>query len=254
MVGTVLVWLTAAALAFAVGLAIGRLFTAASHKPPPKPVSPQLKQFQAQLAELVGRAEQLAAATDTRAQAEIQELADDLRSIATGLVTGVAAKLNSRPSYASPKPANVAAAEAKTAPPPALRDQRGADRRPFESEQLIAQYNGRRIPKAWAFRLHKCRDVSTRGMSFFSDQRMASEFVIVRLGNATQSKFVAGKVVRTTRARLPDGDGYCIACRFTEILDHHRVSDSLQIELNSFLERENGLDHAPLCKTVSYKK
>jgi hypothetical protein len=135
--------------------------------------------------------------------------------------------------------------------PEAPRDKRGADRRPFESEQLIAQYNGRRMPKAWSFRLHKCRDVSTGGLSFYSDQRMASEFVIVRLGSAMESKFVVGSIVRTTRVRLPDGDSYCIACKFIEVLDHQRVSDSLRIQLNAFLEREHDLVNAPLCKTVS---
>jgi hypothetical protein len=80
---------------------------------------------------------------------------------------------------------------------------------------------------------------------------MASEFVIVRLGTAMESKFVVGSIVRTTRARLPDGDSYCIACKFIEVLDHQRVSDSLRIQLNAFLEREHDLVNAPLCKTVS---
>jgi hypothetical protein len=252
MMGTFLLWLIGAAIALAVGIAAGWL-TAGSVRERQTDWTPARHHLHRQLRELIVKVEQFVDTAETPGPTEVAEWAADLHSMAGTFADGAGASANSKPPITASQSAKTSAASVEEAPPETPSDKRSAERRKFDSEQLIAQYNGRRIPKAWSFRLHKCRDVSTSGLSFYSDQRMASEFVIVRLGNAIEAKFVVGSIVRTTRARLPDGDMFCIACKFDEVLEHHRVSDALRIQLNALLERENDLINAPLCKTVSSK-
>jgi hypothetical protein len=245
-----LLWLLGVALALAVGLAAGWM-SASPTREKGLDWSPVLQRLHRQLMELTVKVEKFEDGKTAPQQADVAEWADDLRSMAGTLADGKQPPVNGKPPASANQREEASRIDDSGAESEPMPDKRGADRRPFDSEQLIAQYNGRRIPKAWSFRLYKCRDVSTRGLSFYSDQRMSSEFVIVRLGNATQAKFIVASVVRTTRTRRPEGDTYCIACKFIEVLDHQRISDALRIQLNAFLEREHDLVNAPLCKTVS---
>jgi hypothetical protein len=250
--GTFLLWLIGAASALAVGLAAGWL-TAAPKRDKRSDWWPSRRKLHRQLMELTVKVEKFEDGNETPQMADVAEWVRDLRSMAGTLGDDKAPQPSGKPAIATTEFEPTTVADDAAAEPEPTPEKRGADRRPFDSEQLIAQYNGRRIPKAWSFRLYKCRDVSTRGLSFYSDQRMANEQVIVRLGNATQAKFIVASIVRTTRTRRSDGDTYCVACKFIEILDHHRVPDALRIQLNAYLEREHDLVNAPLCKTVSIR-
>src|SRR5688572_12406621 len=61
-------------------------------------------------------------------------------------------------------------------------DGRAADRREFDCRQLLAPFDGVRLPSQSEFRQVACQDLSPGGFSFVLPERAEYEAVVVALG------------------------------------------------------------------------
>ena len=93
-------------------------------------------------------------------------------------------------------------------------DQRAADRRQFDCQQLLAPFDGIRLPSQSEFRQVICQDISPGGFSFVLEDRAEFDELVVALGQVP-FKFFTARVANQTRIRHRGGFGYRIGCRFT---------------------------------------
>jgi hypothetical protein len=94
-------------------------------------------------------------------------------------------------------------------------DRRDAERFAFASQQTIAPYSGKDMPRAADFRRVACHDISAGGMSFYWDRPLDFEYVVVALESTTASLRVIGRATFC----VPEGDGnYRIGCQFIKRL------------------------------------
>jgi hypothetical protein len=93
-------------------------------------------------------------------------------------------------------------------------DQRAANRRSFSCQQLLAPFDGVRLPNQSEFRQVACQDLSAGGFSFVQPQRAEFEELIVALGKVPFQFFTA-RVQNQTRIRLKGHTAYRVGCRFT---------------------------------------
>ncbi len=96
---------------------------------------------------------------------------------------------------------------------------RSGRRRPYHCAQLLAPLKGRTSPAQTDFALVQCRDISPGGFSYFTESRPKSDKVVVALGLAPFSFFVA-QIVRIH----PPADGQegplLVGCKFLHRLEH----------------------------------
>ena len=93
-------------------------------------------------------------------------------------------------------------------------NQRAADRRHFDCQQLLAPFDGVRLPSQSEFRPVSCQDLSPGGFSFVLPDRVEFEELVVALGQVP-FKFFTASVQNQSRVRLRGRFAYRIGCRFT---------------------------------------
>jgi hypothetical protein len=90
---------------------------------------------------------------------------------------------------------------------------RRSKRKKFTCIQLIAPYDGRRMPSQAEFQPQLCHDLSPTGFSFWQQKAVALTHLIVALGEAPFLFFVA-EIVHQAYERLGEPGGWRIGCRF----------------------------------------
>ena len=93
-------------------------------------------------------------------------------------------------------------------------EQRAADRRQFDCLQLLAPFDGVRLPSQSEFRQVSCQDLSPGGFSFVQTDRADFEELVVALGQVP-FKFFTARIANQSRVRLRGRFAYRIGCRFT---------------------------------------
>ncbi len=93
-------------------------------------------------------------------------------------------------------------------------EERAAGRRPFDCQQLLAPYDGDRLPSQSEFRPVACHDLTPGGFSFVSPEKVEFDQLVVALGQVP-FKFFTAQVQNQTRMRLKGRLGFRIGCRFT---------------------------------------
>ena len=91
---------------------------------------------------------------------------------------------------------------------------RAAGRRRFDCQQLLAPFDGVRLPSQSEFRQVACQDLSPGGFSFVTTERAEFEAVVVALGQVP-FKFFTAKVQNQSRVRHKGRMDYRVGCRFT---------------------------------------
>lgn len=94
---------------------------------------------------------------------------------------------------------------------PSVVEHRKAPRHRYSCRQLVAAYDGTRLPKQEEFSWAMFRDVSETGVSFLSKTRPASKLLVVAVGPAPFS-FLVVEVVRTKRRNDLEGRPYHVGC------------------------------------------
>ena len=93
-------------------------------------------------------------------------------------------------------------------------NERAADRRAFDCQQLLAPFDGIRLPSQSEFRAVSCQDISAGGFSFILTERAEFEQVVVALGQVP-FKFFTANLQNQSRVRIKGRPCYRIGCRFT---------------------------------------
>ena len=90
---------------------------------------------------------------------------------------------------------------------------RRSNRQKYDCVQLIAPYDGRRMPTQAEFQPQKCHDISPTGFSFWLENPVTVSNLIVALGEVPFLFFVV-EIVH--QAYEPHGEpgGWRIGCRF----------------------------------------
>jgi hypothetical protein len=96
----------------------------------------------------------------------------------------------------------------------ASAEQRADDRRAFECPQLLAPFDGVRLPSQSEFRTALCQDLSPGGFAFVSSERVEFEQLVVALGQVP-FKFFTARVQNQSPVRLRGRSAYRVGCRFT---------------------------------------
>jgi hypothetical protein len=91
---------------------------------------------------------------------------------------------------------------------------RAVSRRPFDCLQLLAPYDGVRLPSQSEFRPVACQDLSPGGFSFVVSERAEFDSVVVALGQVP-FKFFTAQIQNQSRVRHKGRIAYRVGCRFT---------------------------------------
>jgi hypothetical protein len=91
---------------------------------------------------------------------------------------------------------------------------RASGRRQFDCQQLLAPYDGARLPSQSEFRAVACQDLSPGGFSFLLPERAEFEAVVVALGQVP-FKFFTAQVQNQSRVRHRGRMAYRVGCQFT---------------------------------------
>jgi hypothetical protein len=91
---------------------------------------------------------------------------------------------------------------------------RAVGRRTFDCQQLLAPFDGVRLPSQSEFRPVACRDLSPGGFSFVVPQPAEFLAVVVALGQVP-FKFFTAQVQNQSRVRHKGRIAYRVGCRFT---------------------------------------
>ena len=96
-------------------------------------------------------------------------------------------------------------------------ERRDEARRPYECRQLLAPFDGRRVPIQSDFSQVQCLDLTSQGFAFLADERPDFPHVIVALGPVPFKFFVAE--IRHVRAADSGAEsGYLVGCQFVRRL------------------------------------
>jgi hypothetical protein len=94
---------------------------------------------------------------------------------------------------------------------------RSGPRRDYNCAQLLAPVTGRNPPSQTDFSLVQCRDISPGGFAYFADSRPTHDRIVVALGLAPFSFFVA-KIVRI-EVGSESTDPILVGCKFLHRLE-----------------------------------
>ena len=100
-------------------------------------------------------------------------------------------------------------------------NRRESERHPFECVQLLAPYDGHRLPGLEALRPVLCSDISRCGFSFLSREQPETGLVIAALG-VIPPKFFLAEILHAHPAPSNDGYEYKVGCRFLRRLENAR--------------------------------
>lgn len=91
-------------------------------------------------------------------------------------------------------------------------ERRGSARHPYNCIQLLAPFDGKRLPAQADFRKVHCQDISATGLSFCSPRKPETQYVVIALGAVPFSFYVA----EVMHAQPVNNDGvveYLVGCR-----------------------------------------
>jgi hypothetical protein len=91
-------------------------------------------------------------------------------------------------------------------------------RKKFSCIQLVAPFEGRRMPSQAEFQPQLCHDLSPNGFSFWTQSQLTQSHLIVALGEVPFLFFVA-EIVHQTYEPLGEPGGWRIGCRFIRRVD-----------------------------------
>jgi hypothetical protein len=87
-------------------------------------------------------------------------------------------------------------------------------RYPYGVTQFVAPVHGNTFPQPLEFQKVKCRDVSCRGVSYFSPSPPDSDQVILTLGGVPNLSFVCSRITNHRESDMDDETGYIVGCEF----------------------------------------
>ena len=96
-------------------------------------------------------------------------------------------------------------------------ERRDQPRTKYDCVQLIAPYDGSKMPSQAEFRRAYCRDLAAGGFSFFAEQPPETDQMVVALGSVPFSFFVAD-IVRVKQSDVDTTGRYLVGCQFVERL------------------------------------
>jgi len=99
-------------------------------------------------------------------------------------------------------------------------ERRNQVRRPYQCVQLLAPYDGNKLPVQADFRQVQCQDLSENGFSFMSYRRPDTRWVIVALG-AVPFLFFAAEIVHIGSVDVHPEYEFQVGCRFTRRVTAH---------------------------------
>jgi hypothetical protein len=102
----------------------------------------------------------------------------------------------------------------RTGFPTRQNSERADTRYPYGVMQYVAPVVGNSFPDASEFQHVKCRDVSRRGVSYFSPEPPSTEQAILTLGGAPNLSFVCVRITNHRETVLDGETGYTIGCEF----------------------------------------
>lgn len=94
-------------------------------------------------------------------------------------------------------------------------DRRAKTRREYPYIQQIAPLRGRDLPDESEFAEMKCRDISSRGFSFYSPRRPDYDKIVVAFGAGATRVFLTADVRHVTPKDVDGRKQYLIGCRYT---------------------------------------
>lgn len=92
------------------------------------------------------------------------------------------------------------------------QERRRYKRHPFPYAQQVAAYDGENSPSAKDFFEVECHDISTDGISFFTDRPVCHQDLVITLGRSPDVKYMTARVVHTTEVTPTR---FLVGCRFT---------------------------------------
>ena len=96
-------------------------------------------------------------------------------------------------------------------------NRREGERHPFPCQQLMAPYDGTELPGTDELRFVQCYDISPQGFSFYFNEKLETDLVIIGLGRIPFQFFVA-EVVRVRSTYSSSEQLYHVGCRFVRRL------------------------------------
>lgn len=96
--------------------------------------------------------------------------------------------------------------------PVAEKERRTNDRRAYRCIQLLAPYDGVRLPAQAEFRKVQCHDISAHGFSYLTSQPPESEYVVICLG-AIPFLFYDAEIVHYNAVQQGGSVEYLVGCR-----------------------------------------
>ncbi len=109
-------------------------------------------------------------------------------------------------------------------------DPRRYRRCPYEKVQLIAAYDGLRLPSTHEFRETMCHDLSAQGIAFYSETAQEFRQGIVALTSADAGeRYMVFEIVRTSLVEHDGGEKYLNGCRFILRLPNESYPDGVQV-------------------------
>jgi diguanylate cyclase (GGDEF)-like protein len=98
-------------------------------------------------------------------------------------------------------------------------DRRGQARHRFVRTQSVAPYVKGEFPRPEAFRDVQCRDLTSKGFSFWHPTPPDFCSLVVALGRNGDVKYLLAEVTHTDMVRRGDKTAYVVGCRFTGRID-----------------------------------
>jgi len=97
-------------------------------------------------------------------------------------------------------------------------DKRKSRRQTYICRQLVAPFDGTRLPQQDEFAWAMFRDVSSSGLSFLSESRPTTKQLVVAVGPAPFS-FLIVEIIRTTKRDDLETHPFHVGCRILRELD-----------------------------------
>jgi len=99
--------------------------------------------------------------------------------------------------------------------PPDREDRRRSPRRQFDCWQMVAEFDGQKLPSQQDFHLFRFHDISASGISFLADERPRGDDLVIALGSIP-FVFFHVQIVRTVLRSDLDGGAMQVGCRFVK--------------------------------------
>lgn len=97
-------------------------------------------------------------------------------------------------------------------------ERRSCPRRPFRKSQRVAPYTYGRFPPLEEFHEVECRDLTSRGFSFWFRKPPKAKFLVVGLGAGTEWNYLLARVAHVTELDHEGTATYLVGCQFVRRL------------------------------------